>query len=297
MDIQSIAFEQVTHEYGGGIVALHDLTLGIEPGVFGLLGPNGAGKTTMMRILATLLRPSAGQVHVGPFSVVDRHDRWQIREKLGYVPQDSPLYPHLSGAEFLEYMAAAKQLGSKARRRATVTSAIETMGLTSVARRRINTLSGGMKRRVAVAQALLGEPEVLIADEPMAGMDPQERLRFRTFIGQLGKQCLVLISSHIVEDLAHMCDTVGILYQGRLVFYGTPAELVAVAEGRVWELAGDLPFRSDCVIVSQGRQGIPHRLLHAESPHADAVAITATMEDGYMWFLGHDLPQRASARA
>ncbi len=250
-----------------------------------------------MRILATLLRPSAGQVHVGPFSVVQRSDRWQIREKLGYVPQDSPLYPHLSGTEFLEYMAAAKQLGSKAKRRAAVAAAIETMGLTAVARRRIKTLSGGMQRRVAVAQALLGEPEVLIADEPMAGLDPQERLRFRTFIGQLGEQCLVLISSHIVEDLAHMCDTVGILHQGQLLFTGTPAELVAVAEGRVWELDGELPFRSDCVIVSQGRHGIPHRLMHGERPHADAVFVTATMEDGYMWFMGQALTPRASTQA
>ena len=283
MEIQKITVEHVTHEYPGAIKALNDLSLQISRGVFGLLGANGAGKTTLLRILATLLPPTAGEARLGPYVTTRRRDQWLIRACLGYVPQDTPLYSHLTGQEFLAYMAAVKRLGSARYRREAVACAIHQTGLTDVAHRRIHTYSGGMKRRVALAQALLGIPQVVIADEPMAGLDPQERIRFRTLIGELGQRCLVLVSSHIVEDLAHMCDAMGVLQAGQLRFQGTPSDLVAVAQGHVWTLAGELPVPGDSFVVSQGRPGLPHRLLGDQPPHPHATPAAPTAEDGYLW--------------
>ena len=283
MEIRKITFEHVTHEYPRAIKALDDLSFQIGRGVFGLLGPNGAGKTTLLRILATLLLPTAGEVRLGPYVTTRRQDQWSIRACLGYVPQDTPLYAHLTGQEFLAYMAAVKRLGSAHHRREAVTCAVQQTGLTDVIHRRIHTYSGGMKRRVALAQALLGTPQVVIADEPMAGLDPRERIRFRTLIGELGQQCLVLVSSHIVEDLAHMCDAMGVLQAGQLRFQGTPSDLVAAAQGRVWTLDGELPVPEDSLVVSQGRPGLPHRLLGTQSPHPRATPATPTSEDGYLW--------------
>lgn len=288
MEIQQIAFEHVTHVYPGAIKALDDLSFQISRGVFGLLGPNGAGKTTLLRILATLLPPTAGEVRLGPYVTTRRQDQWSIRACLGYVPQDTPLYSHLTGQEFLAYMAAVKRLGSDRCRRESVDHAVHVTGLADVIHRRIRTYSGGMKRRVALAQAVLGTPQVVIADEPMAGLDPQERIRFRTLIGELGQQCLVLISSHIVEDLAHMCDSMGVLQKGQLRFQGPPSGLVTVAQDRVWTLAGELPIPSDSFIVSQGRPGLPHRLMGEQAPHPDATAATPTAEDGYLWLTRQD---------
>ncbi len=283
MEIREITFEHVTHEYPGPVRALNNLSFQIGQGVFGLLGPNGAGKTTLLRILATLLPPTAGAVRLGPYVTSRRQDQWLIRACLGYIPQDTPLYSHLTGQEFLAYMAAVKRLGSAQRRREAVADAVRHTSLTDVIHRRIHTYSGGMKRRVALAQALLGTPQVVIADEPMAGLDPRERIRFRTLIGELGQQCLVLVSSHIVEDLAYMCDAMGVLQAGQLRFQGTPSDLVAAAQGRVWTLDGELPAPEDSLVVSQGRPGLPHRLLGHQSPHPRATSAAPTAEDGYLW--------------
>lgn len=284
MTIQDITLAQVQHTYHGDVAALRDITLHIGKGVFGLLGPNGAGKTTMMRILATLLPPSEGEIRVGPFSVTDKEDRHRIRTCMGYVPQDDPSYPHLSGREFLEYMAIAKCIGPARLRRREVDRAIDTMGLTNFAHRRIQTYSGGMKRRVAVAQALLGSPQVLIADEPMAGLDPMERMRFRSFVGELSRECIVVVTSHILEDIADMCDVVAVLQHGRLAYAGRPAGLAALAQGFVWELAIGLPYRTDCLVL-RTKAGVSHRILAPESPHAEAEPVAATMEDGYFWLI------------
>ncbi len=280
-----ISLQQLSHRYGSETVALRDVTCVVGQGVCGLLGPNGAGKTTLMRILATLLPPSAGAACLGPFNVADRQDRREIRNRLGYVPQGDPLYGHLNGREYLEYMAVARRVGPGPKRRAEVERVIEVMGMRTFAHRRIRTYSGGMKRRVALAQALLGTPQYLIADEPMAGLDPQERLRFRSLIGALGQECTVLVASHILEDLAHMCDRILVLRHGQLIYDGAPGRLAAVAQGFVWELAGHLPYRADSLVLREGRPGFSHRLLRPAPPHAEAQAVASTLEDGYFWLM------------
>ncbi len=284
-EVPEISLQQLSHRYGSETVALRDVTCVMGAGVCGLLGPNGAGKTTLMRILATLLPPSAGEACLGPFNVADRQDRREIRNRLGYVPQGNPLYGHLKGREYLEYMAVVRRVGPGPKRRAEVERVIEVMGISAFAHRRIRTYSGGMKRRVALAQALLGTPQYLIADEPMAGLDPQERLRFRSLIGALGQESAVLVASHILEDLAHMCNRILVLRHGQLVYAGAPGRLAAVAQGFVWELEGHLPYRADSLVLREGRPGFSHRLLGLEPPHAEAQAVESTLEDGYFWLM------------
>ncbi len=205
------------------------------------------------------------------------------------MPQDDPLYPHLRGREFLDYMAVVKGLGSRQRRQEEVDRVVAQMNLEDFAHRPIRTYSGGMKRRVAVAQALLGSPQILLADEPMAGLDPQERLRFRSFLQAWGRERVVIVSSHILEDIAHMCDQVGVLHRGQLVYAGPTPDLADAARGCVWELAGELPYHAHCLVLRQGREGSFHRLLAAVPPHAKACPVSPTLEDGYFWLI-HDPP-------
>ena len=281
MQIRDISLQNVHHVYEGNVTALQNLTLRMGTGVFGLLGPNGAGKTTLLRILATLLSPSSGKIRIGPFSLHAAEDRQAIRSSLGYVPQDDPLYPHLHGRECLDYMAVIKRLGSRLRRQEEVNRVMSQMNLENFAHRPVRSYSGGMKRRVAVAQALLGSPQILLADEPMAGLDPQERLRFRTFLQNWGRERVVIISSHILEDIAHLCNQVGVLHRGQLLYVGSTTGLADTARGCVWDLAGELPYHTDCLVLRQGREGGFHRLLATVPPHPKACPALPTLEDGY----------------
>lgn len=275
--------------YGRQTLALDHLSLTIEMGMFGLLGPNGAGKTTLMRVLATLLQPTSGAAYVNDWKVDDARDKWNIRAQLGYLPQEIQMYDTLSAREFLSFVAALKRVPA-AERRAQVEEMLELTGLTDVAARKIRAYSGGMKRRLGVAQALMGHPRLLIVDEPTAGLDPHERVRFRNLLVELSQERLVMLSSHITEDIAHTCSRLAILNQGQLRFDGSIQMLLQQATGRVWEFTTAdhlIQEREDVKVVSitHIEQGTHYRVLAAEKPMADALPVPPTVEDAYLWLI------------
>ncbi|HYK97263.1 MAG TPA: ABC transporter ATP-binding protein [Candidatus Acidoferrales bacterium] len=268
----------------GDVPALRGVDLTIPSGMFGLLGPNGAGKTTLMRILAGILHASAGAVRVGTHDLSTDAGRQAVKWILGYLPQELGVYPDLTGTEFLEYIAILKGMRDGARRRARVAQLIETVGLEDAARRQLRTYSGGMKRRIGIAQALLNDPRLLIVDEPTAGLDPEERIRFRNMLVALAGDRTVLLCTHIVEDVAQTSHRVALLLGGRVVFDGTTTGLAQAADGRVWSLDSSGPAPSgDLTVVSAIaiERGMRYRVV-SEVPPAGASAVAPTLEDGYV---------------
>src|SRR2546425_154720 len=228
----NIAIDHLTKEYEGGVVALRDVTLAIGPGVFGLLGPNGSGKTTLMSILATLLAPTAGTIRIDAWDI--RHNKAEIRQVLGYLPQDVGLYPSMTVYEFLDYMALLYNMNDPKRRRAVIEEAMAHTNLTALRDRRVGTLSGGQQQRVGIGQAILNSPSLLIVDEPTTGLDPEERIRLRSLLAELGEDRVVLLSTHIAGDIEAVADNLAILQRGRVRFAGTPEELLDRIAGRMW---------------------------------------------------------------
>lgn len=226
-----VSFQNVTKRYkGSASPALSNISLEIPPrGIFGLLGPNGAGKSTFLRLIATLSRPTKGRVIVGDHE--STREPAQVRKLIGYVPQEYTLYPNLTAWEFLDYMAL---LSGIKQRRQRIEEVLEMVGLRQVAHRGLKTFSGGMKQRVAIAQALLHRPPLLLIDEPTTGLDPEERVRFIEWVLAYGNQNTIVFSTHFVEDVSLTCDHVAILYQGTLLFCGRPSDLIRKAEGKVW---------------------------------------------------------------
>ena len=228
----------VTRRFGRTqAVAGVDLSAG--PGVFGLLGPNGAGKTSLLRMMATVIPPSSGRLRLLGRDPGGYGPRREIRRRLGYLPQNLGYYPSFTVAEFVEYFALLKEMPS-ARVPAAVAAAIERTGLGDKARARLRTLSGGMLRRAGIAQAIVNEPELLLLDEPTAGLDPEQRVAFRALLRECGEHATVVVSTHLVEDVGAACTEVALMNQGRIVFHGTPAELIARADGT--DAAGDAPL-------------------------------------------------------
>jgi ABC-type multidrug transport system ATPase subunit len=280
-----IVAQKLKKVYKGKITALHELDLQIGSGMFGLLGPNGAGKTTLMRILATLVRPTEGVATIGGYRTDDPNDKWAIRAMLGYLPQELALYGDLSAIEFLEFIAALKEIPPRMQRE-QIQHVLEATSLTDVAKRRLKTYSGGMKRRVGVAQALLGDPKVLIVDEPTVGLDPQERVRFRNMLTSLAKDRIVILSTHIIEDVAQTCSQLAILHRGALVFTGSVLDFTKSAEGKVWEAeAVDYHPSNDAIVVAslQTAGATRYRLLAETQPHPSAQPATPSLEDAYLW--------------
>jgi ABC-2 type transport system ATP-binding protein len=261
----------------GGVAALAELDLELGPGITGLLGPNGAGKTTLIRILATLLSPSAGQVGVNGWWTSDLRDRVEIRRRLGYLPQDLGLYPRFTVFEFVDYLALLKELDDPAERHRRVRAALAAVELEDLARRKIRTLSGGMRRRVGIAQAIVADPLLLLLDEPTTGLDPEQRMRFRQLIAGIGEQRTVVLSTHLVEDVAAVCTQVVVLWQGRVRFHGTPSQLRQLADGQVWS---SLEATAGAVASWRTESGAYRVLGERPSPAAEAVA--PTVEDGYL---------------
>jgi ABC-2 type transport system ATP-binding protein len=268
----------------GGVQALRGVDLTIPSGMYGLLGPNGAGKTTLMRILAGILRPTAGTVFVGPHDLTTDAGRLAVKRLLGYLPQELGLYPDLTAAEFLDYIGILKGLDER-RRRAKVAELLAVVGLADVAGRKLKGFSGGMKRRIGIAQALLNDPELLIVDEPTAGLDPEERIHFRNLLVSLAGARTVLLSTHIVEDVAQTSSRLAVLAGGAVVFQGPSSGLLELARGRVWtlDLAGPLPS-GDLVVVSalNAGAGMRYRIVADERPMPDAQPAEPSLEDGYV---------------
>ncbi len=280
-----LRLEQVTFRYPNGHAAVDGVNLSLGPGILGLLGPNGAGKSSMMRMLATLSRPTSGRI-VWKDSDVAR-DPDVLRAALGYLPQDFGVYPALSAREFLRYMAAVKGLPrGLAHRRAD--ECLEQVGLAAEAGRRLGDLSGGMRQRVGIAQALLNDPQLLIADEPTVGLDPGERLRFRHLLTELAGRRLVILCTHIVSDVEASATTLAIMRKGKLVFAGTPDALLECARGKVWDwtVSADR-FDQVCssyrVSNSQRRaDGVRVRLMSPVAPARDAEPVSPSLEDAYV---------------
>lgn len=221
--------------YPNGKHALSDINLTIEKGMFGLLGPNGAGKSSLIRILVTLLTPTTGRVTFNGFDLMK--DRGEIRSILGYLPQDFRFFSKLKTWEFLDYAAGLAGIRSKSIRRQKVDEWLEKVGLFDARDRLANNLSGGMKRRLGIAQALIGSPKIIIVDEPTTGLDPEERIRFRNILSELSQQdIIILLSTHIVGDISSMCRELALLNEGEIQFNGPPEVLVEKARGHVWQV-------------------------------------------------------------
>jgi ABC-type multidrug transport system ATPase subunit len=230
-----IEIRDLSKIYPNGKHALSDINLTIENGMFGLLGPNGAGKSSLIRILVTLLTPTSGHVTVDGFDLMK--DRGEIRKMLGYLPQDFRFFSKLKTWEFLDYAAGLAGIRSKDIRRKKVDEWLEKVGLFDARDRQANKLSGGMKRRLGIAQALIGNPRIIIVDEPTTGLDPEERIRFRNILSELSHQdVIILLSTHIVGDISSVCRDLALLNEGKLQFNGPPESLVEIARGHVWQL-------------------------------------------------------------
>jgi ABC-2 type transport system ATP-binding protein len=274
--------------YRGGVHALNDLDLDIPGGMFGLLGPNGAGKTTLMRILAGILHPTSGTLRIGAFDGNTTRGRTAIKQVLGYLPQDLGVYPDLSAYQFLDYVGILKGMHDRKFRQKRVAALLELVALSSVAHRKLKTYSGGMKRRVGIAQALLNDPRLLIVDEPTAGLDPEERIRIRNLLSDLGGNRTVLLSTHIVEDIAQTCQKLAVMKNGRVIFQGTAADLLRATRDKAWIITtqGVKP-EGNFTVVSTLNMGtaVQYRVVGELSPRAGAVAVAPTLEDGYVWLM------------
>jgi ABC-2 type transport system ATP-binding protein len=279
-----IEISGLTKTYKGGVHALDGLDLVVPTGMFGLLGANGAGKTTLMRILAGVMLPSGGHVTVGGHDLGTSTGRTAVQRGLGYLPQDLGVYPDLTARQFLDYVALLKGIDDRKPRRRRVGELLEVVALTEHADRRLRGFSGGMRQRVGIAQALLADPQLLIVDEPTAGLDPEERIRFRTLLSQFAGSRTVLLSTHIVDDIAQTCREVAVLAKGRLIFRGTVEELTSRAEGQVWSVTTDGPAPADGTVVSAlpHEQGMRYRIVAPTAPGPHARPLEPGLEDGYL---------------
>jgi ABC-type multidrug transport system ATPase subunit len=231
-DFAMLQLQGVTHVYPNGTRALEDVNLSIPTGMFGLLGPNGAGKSTLMRTVATLQTPTQGSIRFGDIDVIAQPER--LRETLGYLPQDFGVYPRVSAQDMLDHMCVLKGIASAADRKATVETLLNQTNLWAVRNKAIAGFSGGMRQRFGIAQALIGNPRLIIVDEPTAGLDPEERNRFLNLLAEIGENVVVILSTHIVEDVADLCPRMAVLAAGRIQLEGAPQELIERARGSVW---------------------------------------------------------------
>ncbi|ACZ84166.1 ABC transporter ATP-binding protein [Streptosporangium roseum] len=279
-----IEISRLTKTYRGGVHALDGLDLDVPTGMYGLLGSNGAGKTTLMRILAGLLSPTSGTVRVGGHDVATADGRLAVQRTLGYLPQSLGVYPDLTARQFLDYIALLKGLDSRPSRRRRIGELLETVALTPDADRRLKGFSGGMLRRVGIAQALLADPRLLVVDEPTTGLDPEERIRFRILLSRLAGDRTVLLSTHIVEDVAQTCRSLAVLDKGRLVFQGDVGELVSRADRRVWTLttSGPAPSEGRIVAALPEGAGTRYRIIAPTAPGPSAQPAEPTLEDSYL---------------
>ena len=227
-----LRIRNLSKTYANGVVALDRVTLNIPAGMFGLLGPNGAGKSTLMRILATLQECDSGSVFLDDIDVLD--DKDEVRRLLGYLPQDFGVYPKVTAYELLDHFAQLKGVSNKARRREVVDGLLQQTNLWEVRGQRLGTFSGGMRQRFGIAQALLGDPRLIIVDEPTAGLDPQERVRFHNLLSDIGEDRTVLLSTHIVSDVADQCDNMAIINKGQVLLCGEPQDLIYGIEDYIW---------------------------------------------------------------
>ena len=281
----NLLIEHVSKRYNREVWGLRDFSLSLAPGVIGLLGPNGAGKTTLMRILATISKPTEGHVTWNGTDILRSPDG--LRGVLGYLPQDFGVYPNLTPVEFLSYIAAAKGLDAPAAR-TRIDELLLLVNLDGERNQRLGGFSGGMRQRVGIAQALLNDPRLLIVDEPTAGLDPEERVRFRNLLSDLSGERVVILSTHIVSDVEAVATDIAVIVRGRLVAHETPEALLAGVRGRVWEWvvpSSDLVAVRSRFLVSgtlRRSDGVLCRVISAESPAPGARSADPSLEDAYL---------------
>ena len=280
-----LTIRHLNKTYPNGVHALADVSLDIPTGIFGLLGPNGAGKTSLMRTIATLQSADSGAVCFGDIDVRATPDR--LRERLGYLPQDFGTYPRITPLQLLDHLAVLKGVGPTRARRAVVEERLVATNLWDVRNRRIDTFSGGMRQRFGIAQALLGDPQLIIVDEPTAGLDPTERRRFHNLLASIGEQVVVILSTHIVDDVADLCPRMAIMGGGRVLLAGAPAPLIDALRGRLWTRVGsaaeEAQWTQDGTLVST-RLAAGQRWLRvggAAPPDGTFAAAEPTLEDVY----------------
>jgi len=232
-----LEIDELSHVYPNGVQALDRVTLSIKPGMYGLLGPNGAGKSTLMRCIATLQTPTSGQIRFEAIDVV--RDPQALRRTLGYLPQDFGVYPRVSAYDMLDHMAVLKGVSDAKERRGEVERLLDQVNLWSVRKKAIASFSGGMRQRFGIAQALIGGPSLIIVDEPTAGLDPEERNRFLNLLADIGDKVVVILSTHIVEDVADLCPAMAIIANGRIIRQGAPHELMRELDGKIWRKTVD----------------------------------------------------------
>ena len=288
--------------YPGPVTALQGINLDVPPGMFGLLGPNGAGKSTLMKILAGLLEPTSGQIFLDGQDVIARPE-W-MRSRLGYLPQEFGFYPHLTGEKMLTYLLELKGVEAPGGLRRLVGELLERVNLASAAKRRVKTYSGGMRQRLGIAQAIAGDPRLIIVDEPTAGLDPEERLRFYRLLAELAADRIVLLSTHIVEDVAVLCPRFAVIRKGRLVAQTSPSEARASLAGKIFEgrvASEDMEevkrrLRVTQAVLVEGKNRV--RVFHPDGQApAGFEPVPATLEDAYLLLMQDAAEPKVSAAA
>ncbi len=280
--------ERVGKQYRRDFWGLRDFSLDLGPGVLGLLGPNGAGKSTLMRILATVTQATEGKVTWNDTDIARLPD--ELRQVLGYLPQDFGVYSNLNAIEFLEYLAAIKGLDGRAARR-RIDELLQLVNLVDAARRPLGSYSGGMKQRAGIAQALLNDPQLLIVDEPTAGLDPEERVRFRSLIAELSGERIVILSTHIVSDVEATATSIAIISRGCLIRHDLPEKILTAVEGKVWTwimASADLPAVKQQYLISgtaRRSDGVHVRVVADARPNLDAEPVPPTLEDAYLYYV------------
>ncbi len=280
-----LELHNVSHIYPNGTRALDHVTLSIPLGMYGLLGPNGAGKSTLMRAIATLQTPTEGKIRFGDVDVIAEPEK--LRQTLGYLPQDFGVYPRVSAYDMLDHLAVLKGIASRADRKTTVETLLHQVNLWNVRKKTLSGFSGGMRQRFGIAQALIGNPRLIIVDEPTAGLDPEERNRFNNLLAEIGENVVVILSTHIVADVADLCPRVAVLANGRVQREGSPHELIQATKGRIWmkvierkELAN---YRDQYELLSTrlfaGRTVI--HILSDRDPGNGFTSVDAGLEDVY----------------
>lgn len=284
-----LRIDRVTKNYGSKI-ACDRLSMTLDRGVYGLLGANGAGKTTLMRMMCGILEPTSGTISYDGIDV----SREEYRDILGYLPQDFGYYPEFTARDFMMYIAALKGI-PKGRAKIRTDELLETVSLTNEAKKKIKTFSGGMKQRLGIAQALLNDPKILVLDEPTAGLDPKERVRFRNIISRMGADRIILLSTHIVSDIEHIANTVMVMKNGQLIHEGSPEEIISVIRGKVWECtvsreaADGLTEKYPIINTRNEGDKVFLRLVCDEKPCDNAENAEAALEDLYLYYFSEDV--------
>jgi len=284
----NLSIQSVSKQYRRDFWGLRDFSLELESGVLGLLGPNGAGKSTLMRILATVTELTEGTVTWNGVDIAKHPD--ELRQVLGYLPQDFGVYPNLNAREFLEYMAAVKGLDAKPAKQ-RIDELLEVVNLTDAAKRPLGGYSGGMRQRVGIAQALLNDPQLLIVDEPTAGLDPEERVRFRNLIADLSGERIVILSTHIVSDIEATATSIAIINKGQRITHAAPESILQAVEGKVWtwvvssEEFSNLKQTHLISNTARRADGIHVRVVADEKPETSAQSVSANLEDAYLYFV------------